>query len=186
MTVGRVPVAPLPTEGEAIDPHQVLGVAPDASAEQIRAAYRRLARQHHPDLNPDAAAAEFRAVDEAYRSLTSGGAPPGGAAAPPSPAPPAAPAAPPQTPAAPRPSGSNPLGAVSILLPLAVLVCAPGPLLLCGVLLAPVGAVLGHVARWRARRAGLPEPGLALVGIAIGWGLTVVLIVTITVGVMVS
>jgi DnaJ-domain-containing protein 1 len=30
-------------------PHEVLGVAPDASPEQIRAAYQRLARQYHPD-----------------------------------------------------------------------------------------------------------------------------------------
>jgi DnaJ like chaperone protein len=32
------------------DPHAVLGVAPDASLDEIRAAYRRLIRAHHPDL----------------------------------------------------------------------------------------------------------------------------------------
>jgi DnaJ like chaperone protein len=32
------------------DPHAVLGVAPDASLDEIRAAYRRLMRTHHPDL----------------------------------------------------------------------------------------------------------------------------------------
>lgn len=73
----------------------------------------------------------------------------------------------------------------SILAPLAVL-CAPGPLLLCGVLLAPVGAVLGHAARWQARRSGESESGLALVGIAAGWALTLVLLAAITVGVLLS
>ena len=34
----------------ADDPHAVLGVAPDASLDEIRAAYRRLIRSHHPDL----------------------------------------------------------------------------------------------------------------------------------------
>src|SRR5436305_6276775 len=32
------------------EPHAVLGVAPDASLDEIRAAYRRLIRTHHPDL----------------------------------------------------------------------------------------------------------------------------------------
>ena len=30
----------------------MLGLGPDASAEEVRAAFRRLARQHHPDLHP--------------------------------------------------------------------------------------------------------------------------------------
>jgi len=34
----------------ADDPHAILGVAPDASLDEIRAAYRRLIRSHHPDL----------------------------------------------------------------------------------------------------------------------------------------
>lgn len=34
----------------ADDPHAVLGIAPDASLDEIRAAYRRLVRAHHPDL----------------------------------------------------------------------------------------------------------------------------------------
>jgi hypothetical protein len=37
------------------DPHTVLGVAPGASAAAIKAAWRRLAREHHPDLAVDAA-----------------------------------------------------------------------------------------------------------------------------------
>ena len=43
--------------------YDVLGVPPTASAKEIRDAYRRLARQYHPDKNPDTTA-EFQAVNE--------------------------------------------------------------------------------------------------------------------------
>ena len=36
-----------------LDPYQVLGVDPEASTEAVRAAYRRLAREHHPDRGGD-------------------------------------------------------------------------------------------------------------------------------------
>lgn len=53
------------------DFYAVLGVSPAASADEIRQAFRQLARQFHPDANPgDPAAAEhFKVVNEAYRVL---------------------------------------------------------------------------------------------------------------------
>ena len=52
------------------DYYQVLGVARDASDADIRKAYRRLARAHHPDLNKQAGAEErFKQIGEAYEVL---------------------------------------------------------------------------------------------------------------------
>jgi DnaJ-class molecular chaperone len=42
----------------AQDPYKILGVAKDASADKIRNAYRKLAKKHHPDVNPGDKAAE--------------------------------------------------------------------------------------------------------------------------------
>ncbi|WP_297368551.1 J domain-containing protein [Acidocella sp.] len=55
----------------ADDPYKVLGVGREASAEQIRAAYRKLAKTHHPDLNPGDKKAEeaFKAISTAYDLL---------------------------------------------------------------------------------------------------------------------
>jgi curved DNA-binding protein CbpA len=56
----------------ASDPYVVLGVAPDATREDIVRSYRRLARISHPDLRPDdqAAVARFRALTDAYGLLS--------------------------------------------------------------------------------------------------------------------
>jgi curved DNA-binding protein CbpA len=48
-----------------------LGVAPNETAELIKAAYRKKAAQYHPDKNPSPdAAARFREVQEAYEALS--------------------------------------------------------------------------------------------------------------------
>ena len=54
------------------DYYAILGVPPDATPAQIKKAYRKLARQHHPDTNPgDPEAAErFKAITQAYEVLT--------------------------------------------------------------------------------------------------------------------
>lgn len=53
------------------DHYDVLGVSRDASADDIKKAYRRLARQLHPDVNPGADAAErFKDVTHAYDVLS--------------------------------------------------------------------------------------------------------------------
>jgi DnaJ-class molecular chaperone len=54
------------------DPYEVLGVARDATADQIRAAYRKLAKTSHPDLHPGDKKAEerFRDATAAYELLS--------------------------------------------------------------------------------------------------------------------
>ena len=53
------------------DPYAVLGVDRDADADTIKKAYRRLARQYHPDVNSEPGAAErFKEVSHAYEVLS--------------------------------------------------------------------------------------------------------------------
>ena len=54
------------------DSYKVLGVARDATADEIRRAYRKLAKAHHPDLNPGNAKAEdsFKAASAANEILS--------------------------------------------------------------------------------------------------------------------
>ncbi len=54
------------------DPYQILGVAKTAPDEEIRKAYRKLAKEHHPDLNPGNkdAEARFKDISAAYTLLS--------------------------------------------------------------------------------------------------------------------
>ena len=54
------------------DFYELLGVAKDATPQEMKKAYRRLAMKYHPDRNPDDKAAEekFKDISEAYEILT--------------------------------------------------------------------------------------------------------------------
>jgi molecular chaperone DnaJ len=54
------------------DYYQILGVSRNASEKEIKQAYRRLARKHHPDLNPNdkSAEAKFKEINAAYEVLS--------------------------------------------------------------------------------------------------------------------
>jgi molecular chaperone DnaJ len=54
------------------DPYRLLGVPRGATEDDVRKAYRRLARENHPDANPDDPAAEdrFKEIQQAYEVLS--------------------------------------------------------------------------------------------------------------------
>ncbi|HKY55264.1 MAG TPA: DnaJ domain-containing protein, partial [Anaerolineales bacterium] len=54
------------------DYYEILGVSPDADEKTIKQAYRKLARQYHPDVNPGNKEAEekFKTINEAYQALS--------------------------------------------------------------------------------------------------------------------
>ena len=55
---------------EQRDPYDVLGVSKDASADEIKKAYRKLSKKYHPDLNHEPGAEEkFKEVNEAFDIL---------------------------------------------------------------------------------------------------------------------
>ena len=54
-----------------MDHYNLLGVKPGASKEEIKDAYRALAKKYHPDRNPDpTAAAKFNQITEAFQILS--------------------------------------------------------------------------------------------------------------------
>ncbi len=57
------------------NPYEVLGVSEGASAEEIKRAYRRLAKQYHPDLHPNdpTATEKMQQINEAYDMLSNPG-----------------------------------------------------------------------------------------------------------------
>src|SRR6187200_1441625 len=54
------------------DPHRTLGVAPGASLNEIKSAYRRLVKQYHPDAAGERALPRFLAIQGAYEKLVDG------------------------------------------------------------------------------------------------------------------
>lgn len=61
----------MPTQAPKKDYYAALGVKKSASTEDIRKAFRKLARKYHPDVNPDKAAEErFKQISEANDVLS--------------------------------------------------------------------------------------------------------------------
>jgi curved DNA-binding protein len=55
----------------SLDYYAILGLTYEATADEIRAAYRQIARRFHPDVNPNQGAGlHFRDVVEAYDTLS--------------------------------------------------------------------------------------------------------------------
>jgi molecular chaperone DnaJ len=51
-------------------PHEILGVSPNASEKEVKSAYRKLAKEYHPDVNKDPGAeAKFKEISQAYEDI---------------------------------------------------------------------------------------------------------------------
>ena len=61
-----------PVQQSAEDPYMILGIEPGADSNTIKLAYRRLAKQHHPDAGGNAA--EFQKIKTAFNELLASGA----------------------------------------------------------------------------------------------------------------
>ena len=66
-----------------MSPYDILGIAPDASDEEVAKAYKRMAKRYHPDLHPDdaAAAEQMGRINQAYdqiKAMRERGGPAGG------------------------------------------------------------------------------------------------------------
>ena len=57
---------------EKRDYYEILGVSRDADETELKKAYRKLAKQYHPDMNPNDkdAEAKFKEINEAYAVLS--------------------------------------------------------------------------------------------------------------------
>lgn len=65
------------------DPYEILGIKPGATERELRRAFRKRARELHPDRNPGdkRAEARFKKLSAAYRAVRDGKVTPGGMAA---------------------------------------------------------------------------------------------------------
>ncbi|HDM74998.1 MAG TPA: hypothetical protein ENG51_00835 [Deltaproteobacteria bacterium] len=53
-----------------MDPYEILGISPDASMEEVKKAFRQLARKYHPDVNPSPEARQkFEEINWAYQQI---------------------------------------------------------------------------------------------------------------------
>src|SRR5262245_65493035 len=57
---------------QPLDPYRTLGLSPGASVDEIRRAYRKLAKIHHPDSAGEGALPRFLAIQAAYEMLMAG------------------------------------------------------------------------------------------------------------------